>query len=73
MWQPEIGPIAKAIVNKVKPNAKETPTSPMPTSGNLAAKTALPQPPKTSQKVPMSSANMRFPKGIESSLILGMQ
>jgi hypothetical protein len=45
----------------------------MPTSGNFAAKTALPQPPKTSQKVPMSSANMRFPKGIESSLILGMQ
>src|SRR5262250_1040587 len=28
----------------------------MPTSGNAAARTALPQPPSTSQKVPMNSA-----------------
>ncbi len=29
----------------------------MPTSGNAAASTALPQPPRTSQNVPMSSAD----------------
>src|SRR5690349_8156117 len=32
----------------------------MPTSGNAAASTALPQPPKTSQKVPSNSATARL-------------
>ena len=36
--------------------AAQTPSRPMPTSGKLAAITALPQPPKVSQKVPMPSA-----------------
>lgn len=35
----------------------ETPTNPMPNSGYPAAKTALPHPPNTSQKVPINSAN----------------
>jgi hypothetical protein len=38
----------------------------MPSSGKAAASTALPQPPKTSQKVPKNSAdslfNMEIPK-----------
>ena len=33
---------------------------PIPNSGNPAAKIALPQPPKTSQKVPKNSANNFF-------------
>ena len=32
----------------------------MPTSGNAAASTALPQPPNTSQNVPSNSANTRL-------------
>jgi hypothetical protein len=48
--------MAKAMVNTVKPKASETPCNPMPTPGNAAAKTALPHPPKTSQKVPKNSA-----------------
>jgi hypothetical protein len=32
----------------------------MPTSGKAAARTALPQPPRTSQKVPRNSAASRF-------------
>ena len=55
-WQPEICPTAKAMVSTVSPNASETPSRPMPTFGNAAASTALPQPPKTSQKVPKNSA-----------------
>src|SRR3546814_2722299 len=41
----------------VRPNAKATPRKPIPRSGKPAAITALPQPPKTSQKVPTNSAN----------------
>ena len=37
-------------------NASETPTKPIPTPGNAAANTALPQPPKTNQNVPKNSA-----------------
>ena len=49
-------PIAKAIVSTVSPKANETPSNPMPTSGKAAANTALPHPPRTSQKVPKNSA-----------------
>src|SRR5258708_30103334 len=49
-------PIAYAIVRTVNPKANATPSSPIPTPGNAAARTALPQPPNTSQKVPMNSA-----------------
>ncbi len=55
-WQPDICPIANAMVNTVKPNAKETPSNPMPTFEKEAARTALPQPPNTSQNVPINSA-----------------
>ena len=41
-WAPEIFPKEYAIVRTVKPNASATPTRPIPTSGNLAASTALP-------------------------------
>src|SRR3990167_3716953 len=44
------------MVTTVRPNASETPSRPMPTSGNAAARTALPQPPNTSQNVPINSA-----------------
>ena len=50
-----------AIVRTVRPKASETPSRPMPTSGNAAASTALPQPPKTSQNVPINSAATTFP------------
>jgi hypothetical protein len=40
----------------------------MPTSGKAAASTALPQPPNTSQKVPMPSAAMRLPRCIDTSV-----
>src|SRR6185295_507489 len=55
-WPPEIGPRAYAIVNTVRPNARETPVRPIPTSGKVAASTALPHPPNTSQSVPKNSA-----------------
>src|SRR5690242_8886899 len=54
-------PKAYTPVRTVRPNAKATPRNPMPSEtpsdvANLAAKTALPQPPRTNQKVPMNSA-----------------
>src|SRR3954470_14356227 len=52
------------MVTTVRPKASEMPTRPMPTSGNLAASTALPQPPKTSQKVPNNSATARLAMGM---------
>ena len=52
--------MAKAIVNTVNPKASATPAKPMPSPGNAAARTALPQPPKTSQKVPKNSAVARL-------------
>src|SRR5947208_10888379 len=52
------------MVTTVRPKASATPTRPMPISGNFAAKTALPQPPKTSQKVPMNSAPSFFDSGM---------
>src|SRR3954470_242825 len=44
------------MVNTVRPKASDTPMSPIPTLGKPAASTALPHPPKTSQKVPNTSA-----------------
>src|SRR5688572_13325361 len=55
-WPPEIGPNAYAPLTTVRPNASDTPSSPMPTSGKAAASTALPQPPRTNQNVPSASA-----------------
>src|SRR4029077_14851008 len=43
------------MVNTVRPNASATPSRPMPTFGNPAARTALPHPPRTSQNVPRNS------------------
>src|SRR3954451_8394992 len=44
------------MASTVKPKAKETPRSPIPTSGKPAVITAEPQPPKVSQNVPIASA-----------------
>jgi hypothetical protein len=65
MW-----PIVYAIVSTVSPKANATPAKPIPKligvsptlAAKTAAKTALPQPPNTSQKVPKHSATHRFPK-----------
>ena len=51
--------MAYAMVSTVRPNANDTPSSPIPTFGKAAARTALPQPPSTSQKVPTNSAAAR--------------
>src|SRR5258708_40170758 len=64
-WHPEMWPMAKAMVRTVRPKAKDTPTWPMP-RWTPAARTALPQPAKTSQKVPKNSAIARFERGIVS-------
>src|SRR5271156_4883910 len=63
-WQPETWPMAKAMVSTVRPKARATPTKPIPRLGKAAARTALPQPPKTSQKVPKNSAAARFERCI---------
>src|SRR5262245_43665440 len=70
-WQPEMWPIPYAIVSTVKPKAKATPRNPIPRFGNAAASTALPQPPNTNQKVPMSSASARFAIGMSASFRSG--
>jgi hypothetical protein len=57
-----------AIVTTERPNASDTPRSPMPTCGNPDAITALPQPAKVSQNVPMASA-ISFCDCIVASLI----
>ena len=44
------------MLSTVSPKASETPSSPIPISGTPAEITALPQPPSTSQNVPMNSA-----------------
>src|ERR1700676_3180442 len=59
IWHPEIDPIVNAIVNRVRPKASATPRNPIPVFGKPAASTALPHPPKTSQKVPINSAVKR--------------
>jgi hypothetical protein len=48
--------MAYAIVTTVNPKANATPSRPIPTLGNAAARTALPQPPRTNQNVPKNSA-----------------
>ena len=69
-WQPEMCPMAKAIVSTVRPKASETPAKPIPSSGKAAASTALPQPPSTSQNVPMNSAASFFDMGMRSDPLL---
>src|SRR3546814_4594474 len=60
------------MVTTVKPKARATPAKPMPGSGTAAASTALPQPPRTSQKVPTNSAVRRCIRDIGTSpLIIG--
>src|SRR5688572_11666140 len=53
-------PSAYAPVRTVSPKASDTPTRPIPSGlpspPKFAARTALPQPPSTSQNVPISSA-----------------
>ena len=61
--------LAKRVPDKVRlvislgspftgsPKATDTPVKPMPSVGKPAASRALPQPPKTSQKVPKNSAD----------------
>src|SRR5262245_9141812 len=48
------------MVTTLRPNARETPTRPIPTCGKPAAITALPHPANVSQKVPMASAAYFF-------------
>src|SRR5215510_13482313 len=48
------------MVSTVRPKANDTPCRPMPTFGNAAASTALPQPPITNQNVPKNSAPYCF-------------
>src|SRR3954466_14145087 len=48
------------MVTTLSPNARETPTRPIPNCGKPAAITALPQPANVSQKVPMASAAYFF-------------
>src|SRR4051812_1239221 len=48
------------MVKTVKPKARATPANPIPKVGIAAARTALPQPPKTSQNVPRNSAAARL-------------
>jgi hypothetical protein len=59
--------MAYTIVSTVKPNAKATPTKPIPRFGNAAASTALPHPPNTSQNVPINSAVALLLKDIEAT------
>src|SRR5690606_21314970 len=44
------------MVTTVSPNARDTPSNPIPSSGKAAASTALPHPPRTSQNAPRNSA-----------------
>src|SRR5580704_9058142 len=71
-WHPEMWPIANAMVSTVRPNARATPAKPIPRPGKAAASTALPHPPKTSQKVPINSANALFDSGIQRVLSFGV-
>jgi hypothetical protein len=67
------------MVKTVKPKARDTPTNAIPkrkgdvvlstgsVAVNAAARTALPQPPKTSHRVPINSAMHRCMRGILNS------
>lgn len=70
-WQPGMCPMAKAMVRTVSPKTRETPTKPMPSVGTPAARTAEPQPPKASQKVPKNSAAARLERCIARLLCDG--
>ncbi len=59
-WQPEICPMATAIVCTVGQNARETPGSPIPVSVNAVASAALPYPPRTSKIATVNSAVYSF-------------
>src|SRR6266436_9359221 len=48
------------MVTTLSPNARDTPTRPMPTWGKPAAITALPHPANVSQNVPIASAAYFF-------------
>src|ERR1700691_5759969 len=61
--------MAYAMATIVTPKARATPRRPIPTCGNAAARTALPQPPRTSQKVPMNSAASFRVMGITDSCL----
>jgi hypothetical protein len=61
--------MAYAMVTTVSPNASATPSNPIPTPGNAADSTALPQPPSTNQNVPMNSASSRFGNGINGMFV----
>src|SRR5262245_29665142 len=65
-------PMAYAMVNTVRPNARETPNKPIPTFGNAAASTALPHPPNTSQNVPRNSAVAFLPRDIDAFLLAAL-
>src|SRR6516164_2568651 len=56
------------MVSNVSPKARATPANPMPRLGKAAARTALPQPPSTSQNVPKNSAPQRFPSDMRGLL-----
>ena len=61
-WQPEMCPIAYAIVSTVSPNASDTPRSPIPTCGNAAESTAprTPRTPaRTSRRTPRQPASTK--------------
>src|ERR1035441_4811992 len=62
--------MANAMVSTVRPKAKATPRKPMPNCGKAADSTALPQPPRTSQKVPKNSAAARFDSGMDAAPLL---
>src|SRR5580704_16272050 len=72
-WHPETWPIANAMVSTVSPNARATPAKPIPRPGKAAASTALPHPPKTSQKVPINSANDLLDRDIQKSSLFGVK
>src|SRR5436190_16525501 len=65
-WQPEMWPMAYAMVSRVRPNASEMPTLP----AAEPASTAVPQPPRTSHSVPINSAETLLVKGITGNLLL---
>jgi len=67
-WQPLMCPMANAMVSTVSPNARATPSTPIPT-GDDAASTALPQPPNTSQNVPSPSVTERLNSDMNTSLV----
>jgi hypothetical protein len=60
--------MANAMVSTVSPNARDTPNNPIPTAGNAAANTALPQPPNTNQNVPNPSVIERLNKDMQPVL-----